>query len=207
MALDLEEQEQIDELKSWWNKNGKLVSTLLAVALIAFIVFKVWGYWQHQQALKASTLYQDLLVTETSDLKTITEKTAMLTSDFAGTPYAGRAALYAAKLQYQAKDAEAATKQLEWAMLHAQEKAIGAMARFEAASILVEAKKYDKALDLLDANLSAGFDGLFWDLKGDILAIQGKTKEAKAAYERALTKLNTAGKYRLITEQKLAALG
>ncbi len=207
MALDLEEQEQIDELKSWWNKNGKQVSTLLLVALVAFVGFKAWNYWQHKQALEASALYQDLLVTETSDIQTINEKTAMLTSDYAGTPYAGRAALYTAKLQYQAKDSEAAATQLNWAMDHAKEKAISAMARFEAASLLVEAKEYDKALDLLDANLSAGYDGLFWDLKGDILAIQGKTKEAKAAYERALTKLNTAGKYRLITEQKLAALG
>lgn len=207
MALDLEEQEQIDELKSWWNKNGKLVTTVLVAALVAFVVFKAWHYWQHQQALKASALYQDLLVTETSDIKAITEKTQVLTADYAGTPYAGRAALYAAKLQYQAKDSEAATTQLNWAIDHAQEKAISAMARFEAASLLVEAKEYDKALGLLDANLSAGFDGLFWDLKGDILAAQGKTKEAKAAYERALTKLNAAGKYRLITEQKLAALG
>ncbi len=207
MALDLEEQEQIDELKSWWNKNGKMVTTVLVAALVAFVAFKAWHYWQHQQALKASALYQDLLVTETRDIEAITEKTAVLTSDYAGTPYAGRAALYAAKLQYQAKDSEAATTRLNWAMEHAQEKAISAMARFEAASLLVEAKEYDKALSLLDANLSAGFDGLFWDLRGDILATQGKTKEAKAAYERALTKLNAAGKYRLITEQKLAALG
>lgn len=207
MALDLEEQEQIDELKSWWNKNGKWVTTLLIAALVAFVAFKVWNYWQYKQALEASTLYQDLLVTETTDLKSVTEKTAALTKDYAGTPYAGRAALYAAKLQYQAKDTDAATEQLQWAIDHAQEKAISAMARFESASLFVEAKEYDKALSLLDANKSAGFEGLFWDLKGDILAAQGKSKEAKAAYERALTKLNTAGKYRLITEQKLAALG
>ena len=207
MALDLEEQEQIDELKTWWNKNGKLFSTILLLALVAFIGFKVWNYWQHKQALQASELYQELLVSDTSDLKTIDAKTAALRSDYAGTPYAGRAALYAAKLQYQAKDTQAAATNLDWAMENAKEKAVRAMARFEAASLFVETKDYDKALDLLDANLSAGFDGLFWDLKGDILAIQGKTKEAKAAYERALTKLNSAGKYRLVTEQKLAALG
>jgi len=207
MALDLEEQEQIDELKTWWNKNGKAFSALLIIALLAFVGYKAWNYWQHKQALQASEIYQELLVTKTSDLDAINEKTALLTSDYASTPYAGRAALYAAKLQYQAKANEGATANLNWAMEHAKEKAIRAMARFEAATLLVEAKEYDKAMDLLDANLSAGFDGLFWDLKGDILAVQGKTKEAKAAYERALTKLNSAGKYRIITEQKLAALG
>jgi len=207
MALDLEEQEQIDELKSWWNSYGKLVVSLVAIAAIAFGGFKFWNHSKQQTATEASTLYQQLLVSEVTDLEALATKAKQLTTDYASTPYAARGALYLAKLQYQAKQAEKAKPQLEWAMNNARETSISAMARYELAALLVEEKKYDEAIKTLDATLSAGFDGLYWDLKGDILLEQGKSKEAKAAYERALTKLNPAGKYRLITQQKLAALG
>ena len=60
---------------------------------------------------------------------------------------------------------------------------------------------------MLDAPHDAGFDGLFADLKGDILVSLGKNSEAKAAYQLALTKLDPQGKYRTLTQQKLEALG
>ena len=51
------------------------------------------------------------------------------------------------------------------------------------------------------------FDGLFADLKGDILVGMGKTTEAKLAYQEALAKLDPQGKYRALTKQKLESLG
>ena len=75
------------------------------------------------------------------------------------------------------------------------------------ANILAEEKNYEAALKLLEAKHDAGFDGLFSDLKGDVLLALGKKAEAKAAYENALLKLDMDGKYRNLTQQKLEALG
>ncbi|MDP1658626.1 MAG: tetratricopeptide repeat protein, partial [Methylotenera sp.] len=82
-----------------------------------------------------------------------------------------------------------------------------ALASLQLANILAEEKDYEAALKLLNAPHDAGFDGLFADLKGDILVSQGKTPAAKAAYEEALIKLEPQGKFRAITQQKLEALG
>jgi predicted negative regulator of RcsB-dependent stress response len=207
MAYDLEEQEQLDEFKAWWKQNGKMWSTAIVVLVLAYVVFQGWTYYQHKQSVDASTQYQELVVTDLKELKTIQVKSASLMERYAATPYAGRAALYAAKANYQAKDTKSAKAQLEWAIKNAQETSISAMASLQLANILAEEKSYDAALKVLDAEHDSGFDGLFWDLKGDILAQLGKTSDAKSAYQRALTKLDQMGKYHLVTQQKLESLG
>ncbi|MDP1766216.1 MAG: tetratricopeptide repeat protein [Methylotenera sp.] len=207
MAYDLEEQEQIDELKAWWKQNGKLISTLVIGLLVAYVAYQGWHYYQNKQAVEASTQYQDLLVTDEKDLKAIQAKSAVLMEKFSGTPYAGRAALFSAKANYQANETKSAKAQLEWSIKNAKETSVSALASLQLANILAEEKDYEAALKLLNAPHDAGFSGLFADLKGDILISQGKTPEAKAAYEEALIKLEPQGKFRAITQQKLEALG
>jgi len=207
MALDLEEQEQLDEIKSWWKKNGKIVTSTIIGLLVIYSAFQAWQFYQHKQAVEASTLYQSLLISDAKDLKSIQAKSAKIMDDYSSTPYAGRAALFAAKANYAGNELKSAKAQLEWAISHSKESSMSAMASLQLANILTEEKDYAGALKILDAKHDTGFDGLYWDLKGDILVLQGKTNEAKLSYERALTKLEPMGKYRIITQQKLDALG
>jgi predicted negative regulator of RcsB-dependent stress response len=207
MAYDLEEQEQIDELKAWWKQNGKMVSTLVITALLAYTGYHGWNYFQNKQAIEASTQYQELTITDEKDLKSIQAKSAALMESFAGTPYAGRAALFAAKANYQASESKSAKAQLDWAIKNAKETSVSALASLQLANILAEEKDFDGALKLLNATHDAGFDGLFADLKGDILVSLGKSAEAKTAYQEALVKLDPQGKFRALTQQKLESLG
>jgi len=207
MAYDLEEQEQLDELKAWWKANGKLVSNVVLGLLVAYAGYQGWKYFQTKQAVDASSEYQALQVTDEKDVKSIQAKAAEIMDKYASTPYAGRAALYVAKSNYLANDAKSAKAQLEWAAKNAKESSVRAIASLQLANILAEEKDYQAALKLLEASHDAGFDGLFSDLKGDVLVGLGKNKEAKAAYEHALTKLDPQGKYRVLTQQKLEALG
>ena len=207
MAYDLEEQEQIDELKAWWKQNGKILSTLLIGALVAYAVFQGWNYFQNKQAVEASTQYQELTITDEKDLNSIQAKSAVLMEKYAGTPYAARAALFAAKANYQANDTKNAKSKLDWAIKNAKETSVSALASLQLANILAEEKSFDGALKLLNAPHDVGFDGLFDDLKGDILVSLGKSSEAKAAYQAALTKLDPRGKLRVLTQEKLEALG
>ncbi len=207
MAYDLEEQEQLDEFKAWWKQNGKMISTLLIGLLVGYAVYQGWHYYQNKQSVEASTQYQELLVTDEKDLKAIQTKSAALMETFSGTPYAGRAALFAAKTNYQANEAKSAKAQLDWAIKNAKETSISALASLQLANILAEEKDFEGALKLLNAPHDAGFDGLFADLKGDVLVSLGKSAEAKTAYQQALTKLEPQGKFRALTQQKLEALG
>jgi predicted negative regulator of RcsB-dependent stress response len=126
---------------------------------------------------------------------------------YAGTPYAGRAALILAKVNYAASDVKSAKAQLEWAMGNAKEDSVRAIAQLQLAGLQYEEKQYDAALKTLEQKHDAAFDGLFADLKGDVLAAQGKKADAKAAYQQALTKLDAEGRYRRYTQYKLDALG
>ena len=51
------------------------------------------------------------------------------------------------------------------------------------------------------------FDGLYADLKGDILATQNKRAEARAAYRIALEKSDPRSSYRQLVQVKLDAQG
>ncbi|MEY3884652.1 MAG: hypothetical protein RIS87_427 [Pseudomonadota bacterium] len=207
MAYDLEEQEQLDEFKAWWKRYGKLVTNVALALIVGYAAFQGWKSYQNNQSVEASTQFQELLVTDEKDLKAIQAKSAVLMDKFSATPYAGRAALYAAKANYLAKDNKSAKSQLEWTIKNAKESTISALASLQLANILAEEKNYEAALILLNAPHDAGFDGLFSDLKGDVLVSLGKSLEAKAAYQDALNKLDSQGKYRALTQKKLEAIG
>jgi predicted negative regulator of RcsB-dependent stress response len=207
MAYDLEEQEQLDEFKAWWKKNGKLATNLVLAALIAYAAWQGYGYYQNKKAVEASTLYQALVVAETSKGTEIQSQAAKLTAEYASTPYAGRAAILSAKASLAANDTKAAKTQLEWAAKNAKESTTKAIASLQLAGILFEEKNYDAALQLLTNDADKGFTGLKEDLKGDIYLAQGKTAEAKKAYETALNELDSQGRMQQYTRQKLEALG
>ena len=206
MAYDLEEQEQLDEFKAWWKQHGTLISRVFIGLLVTYAAYQAWHYYQNKQSVAGSSLYQELVVADPKDLKTILAKSASLMDDYSGTPYAGRAAMLAAKANYQAKQVASAKAQLEWAAEHASEPSVQALATLQLASILFEEKDLKGALALLNESHEAGFDGLFADLKGDVLAALGKNAEAKAAYQEALDKLDPAGKVRALTQKKLESL-
>src|SRR4051812_15812707 len=121
MAYDLEEQEQLDEFKAWWKLYGKMVTNLALAALVAYAAYQGWKFYQNKQAVAASTEYQELVVTDEKDLKGIQEKSAVLMDKYAATPYAGRAALFAAKANYHANEVKSAKAQLEWTVKNAKE--------------------------------------------------------------------------------------
>jgi predicted negative regulator of RcsB-dependent stress response len=207
MAYDLEEQEELDVLKDWWKRNGNTALWALAVVFAAFAGFRGWQYYQRTQILEASAHYEALSQLEVTDIKSIRSLSGQLMEKYSGTAYASRAALLAAKANYEAKDANSAKAQLQWAMEHSREDQVRGEAQLQLAAILLEEKKYEPALSTLAAKHNPAFDGLFADLKGDILCAQGKLAEAKTAYKDALGKLDEKSRYRRYTEHKLDALG
>jgi predicted negative regulator of RcsB-dependent stress response len=207
MAYDLEEQEELDVLKDWWKRHGNTALLVAGAALIAFTGYRGWQYYQHSQALEASARYEALSQLDAKDIKGVRSSSGQLMEKYAGTVYAARAALLAAKANYEANDAKSAKAQLQWAMEHAKENQIRSVAQLQLAAIQLEEKQYDAALKTLADQHDAAFDGLFADLRGDILVAQGKPADARAAYKQALEKLDDEGRYRHYTEHKLEALG
>ena len=207
MAYDLEEQEQLDEFKAWWEKNGKMAINVVLAALIGYASYTVYNFYQNKKAVEASELYQALVTTEITKTADIKTQSAKLMDSFSGTPYAGRAAVFAAKANFAANDDKSAKAQLEWATKNATEGAVKAIAGLQLAGLLFEQKSYDDALTVLSAISDKGYEGLKANMQGDIYLVQGKQADAKKAFEIALQNLDAQGKLHQYTQQKLESLG
>lgn len=207
MALDLEDQEQLDEFKVWWNKSGKFT---IALVLSAIVVYAAWLGYQHlqqQKAVEASDIYQSILQNESAEIDLVKDEAKKLKGDYSASPYAGRAAVLLAKSYFETDDIANAKAQLEWAREHAEESAIQAVASLQLATILLGEKDYDAAQKILASDIDQGYLGLKDNLQGDVFVAQGKIAEAKKSYENALTNLDGEGRLRLFTQQKLDSLG
>lgn len=208
MAYDLEEQEQIAVIKDWWGKYGNWVSTAVLAAVVGIAGVQGWRYYQTQQSSSAAMLYSQLDTAEKSnEAKKVQDIAATLASSHSATAYAGMAALRAAKSFVSANDLASARQRLQWVIDNAKEDEMRDIARLRLAGVLLDEKKHDEALKLLDVKHVASFDGLYADLRGDVLALQNKRAEARAAYQIALEKSDVRSPYRPLVQIKLDALG
>lgn len=207
MALDLEEQDQLDALKTWWKTNGNKVLIITGLILATVVGYMGWKQYQAQQSEAASTKFMLLGDASPTDVKTIKAISAEIIENYPSTPYAARAALLSAKANYNAKDIDSAKMQSEWAYENAREDAVKTLAQLQLAAILAEQKEYEAALKLLNEKHEPSFDGLFADLKGDVLVAQGKPDDAKVAYQEALKTFEFGSRYSRYTQHKLEALG
>lgn len=208
MAYDLEEQEQLETFKAWWTQYGKLVILTVAACVLTIAAFQGWRYYRYQQALAAVTLYEQLTQAErANDAKKVRDIAAQITDKYAATPYAAMSALAAARANFDTGDLAAAKAQLQWVVDNAKEEEVRDMARLRLAAVLLDEKKYPEALALVQGAQLEAFSGLYADLKGDILAAQGKLAEARGAYQLAFDKSDAQSAYRTILQAKLDALG
>jgi predicted negative regulator of RcsB-dependent stress response len=207
MALDLEEQEQVDELKALWKKYGAYITRGVIAFFVLYGLIQGWGYYQTKKSLGASELYQSIVVLDEKNTKDILEKSQKLMDDYSGTPYAGRAAILFAKASYLEGNKDKAKDKLEWATSHAKESATESIALIQLGQILVEEKKYEDAFKRVNEVDNEGYLGLSNDLKGDILNAMGKKEEAKKAYQEALKRFGPKDPYAKFTQEKLESLG
>ena len=207
MALDLEEQEQVDELKVLWKKYGSYITRGVIAFFVLYGLFQGWGYYQTKQSLGASEAYQSIVVLDEKNTKDILQKSQKLMDDYSGTPYAGRAAILFAKASYLEGNKDKAKEKLDWAASHAKESATESIALIQLGQILVEEKKYEDALKRVNEVDNEGYLGLSNDLKGDILNAMGKKEEAKKAYQEALKRFGPKDPYAKFTQEKLESLG
>lgn len=208
MAYDLEEQEQLDVLKAWWKRNGTTV--MLAIGVFAAVVagMQGWKYYQNKQRQQAAMVYEAVQSgAQSNDLKRIRDAAGQLMEKYPGTPYAARAALLAAGANYAAGDAKSAKAQLQWVTEHAKEEGARDIARLRLAGLLLDEKNYAEAMKQLESQHGSTFDGLYADLRGDVLAAQGKAADARAAYKTALEKMDEKSAYRQAVQMKLDGLG
>jgi predicted negative regulator of RcsB-dependent stress response len=209
--LDLQEQEQLDQIKSFWKQYGNLITWTVTLALAGFAAWNGWNWWQRSQGVKASALFDEVdRIAASGDAQKTAQAFGDLRERFGRTLQAQQGALVAAKVQADKGQVDAALGTLAWLADNAGEDEYRTIARLRAAGLLLDQKKYDEALKQLDAAQQGKpreFDALIADRRGDILAAQGKRAEAVAAYQAAYRAMDAKVEYRNLVDAKLTALG
>ena len=224
-AYDLEEQEQLAEIKAWWKQYGNLLTNVLLAAVLAVAAWQGWNWYQRNQAGQSAAVYSVLQkAVQDKDLQKVKAASGELLEKFGSTSYASLGALSAAKVLIEADDAKTAKLQLSWVAENGKDE-LRDLARLRLAALLLDEKAFDQALKQLEGSVSPSFELRFIELKGDILSAQDKKSEAAGAYQSALGKLKDSVKtvgsesaspgwqgqssviYQQLLQQKLDALG
>ena len=206
--LDLEEQEQLAELKHFWKTYGNLISWLLIAVLGAYAAWNGYQYWERTQSAKASALYDEVeKAVAANDVSRMERSLADIKDKFGSTHYAHQAGLLAARSLYAQGKTDQAKATLIWVADSAPTAALKDVARLRLAALLWETKALDEALKQLTAAFTPEMSGLAADLRGDVLLSKGQTAQATEAYQQAWKQVPVTSEYRRIVQAKLSALG
>ncbi len=206
--LDLEEQEQLDQLKHFWKQYGNPITWLLIVVLGSVAGWNYYQYWQRNQAAQAASMFDELgRSVAAGDSAKLDRVFGDMKERFGSTLYAQQAGLLAAKHYHSVKSIDSAVGALRWVADQSTDAGYQAIAKLRLADLLTEKKSTDEALKVLSGSFPLSFEALVADRKADILMIQGKNKEAIAEYQKAFGSFADRTEYRRLVEIKLNALG
>ena len=97
-ALDLEEQEQLDQIKHFWKRWGNLISWALIAVLGAYAAWNGWQAWQNRQASQAAVLFDTVdQAAQRGDMTLLDRSLTDIQDKFGSTTLAHQAALLAGK--------------------------------------------------------------------------------------------------------------
>ncbi|MGQ0529142.1 MAG: YfgM family protein [Panacagrimonas sp.] len=204
MATHLDDEDDLEKLKTWWKDNW---IALVGGLVIGFGGIGGWeGYkrWRDGRAETASQMYEELrrglADNKTDDARVIADR---LAAEFASTPYAASAALSLAQTQAQAAQWDEAVTRLRWVVDHADDAGMVQLARLRLARALLGQAKHDEALTALSSGDAGDFASLVEELRGDIQLAKGDKAAARSAYEKALAAAEASAGNRPLLQRKL----
>jgi len=215
MPLDLEEQEQLDQFKAFWQKYRNLITGVATVVLFTYAAYSAYQWWRNSQNTSASQLYETMVAAVNKGDKDQTLLAADdLQKQFPRTPYAAMSSLVAAKIASDAGDAPKAIAYLRWAAQNASDNAYLALAKLRLSAQLIEQgteKDFAEADAILKEKPISGFEALWLERRGDWHLAQKKIADARTSYEAAWKQLNQTKEFpeeaRRLLKVKLDAVG
>jgi predicted negative regulator of RcsB-dependent stress response len=209
MALDLEEQEQLAELKAWWKQHGNRILSIVVAVAVGFAGWVAFRSYSQSQSMQASVLYDSLAkAAQANDAKALRDASGTLVESYSGTTYASMGALLAARYYFDRDDLKSAKAQLQWVVERGSSDDFKQLARLRLAAVLLDEKAHDEALKLLQDKPAGAYEAQYAALRGDILVARNQAAEAKAAYQLALEKADKKnGPFQESVRMRLEALG
>jgi len=187
------DEEQLANLRSWWQRNGNPILLGTALALIVVFGWRWYQNWKENQAQAASVLYQQLLEeslgapADKVDLGKVSELSTQLKDGYKGSAYAAYGRLLVAKVAVDAGRLGDAAAELQAMVDKPYSDELGEMARQRLARVLAAQGQTEQALALLEGEAKlAAFRAARAETRGDLLVKLGRRDEARTAYQSAL---------------------
>jgi predicted negative regulator of RcsB-dependent stress response len=207
-TYDLEQQEQLDQVKHFWKQYGNLITWLLVLVLGAYAAWMGYQYWDQKRAGAAASLYEELdAAAQAGNVDKVILAFNDLKDKYAGTTFAEQGALLAARTATERQKADQGKAALQWLVDHGKNDSLVAVGRLRLAGMQLDAKQFNDALKTLNAQVPEEFASLIEDRRGDILLAEGKKDDAVKAYLSAWKGLSPEVEYRRFIDGKLTALG
>jgi len=200
----LTEEQQIEQLKEWWKKNGNFAVGVLLLALALSLGLHFWFKHREVKLERGSAHYEQMLSALVNDDAATTMREAnLLKDDYSHTPYAALASLIFARNDvYQEKYSDA-ENQLTWVMNHGNTNSLREIARLRLARIEVQLNKPQEALKVLDKINDSGYLPMIDEVRGDSYLALNETDKAREYYQKAVNLLPNYAVARPLLTMKL----
>jgi predicted negative regulator of RcsB-dependent stress response len=207
MADYLTDDEQVERIKKWWSDNGSSVIAGLIIGVGGLAGWRFWNEYRTNQAAEASAHFTNITTAlQGNQNDKVIEQANIILDDYSSTAYADLARLSLAKAYVEEKEYAKAEQQLSFVVDGSKERSLVMVARKRLAEVLYQQQKYDEAFKVLNIDYPSQFAAGFEEMKGDILAAQGKTQDARDAYQKARLAQPAAANPEFL-QQKLDDLG
>ena len=174
------EEEQVEQIKKWWNSYGKQIIAGAVIGLSGIWGWNTYSDYQDKQSLNARSLYLSF-ASDSNNLGAYDK----LTTDFSSSSYSDQAILLMAKYLFDAGSYTQALGVIK-PLINNPSSVIANTAALRAASIHLQLGQHDQALLILEGQSDDGFSGLIYNLMGDIYLDLGNRTEAQKYYSLAI---------------------
>jgi len=208
MSYTFEEQEQIAQMRHFWERWGTQISAAVLIVALGFAGYYGWQWWQRNEGAKAAVVYEQVQTAiQSNSPQQIEQAWAAMQAKAPGSAYAGMAALAVAKALHDAGQNAQAMAALQWAVQHASGASVRAVARLNLSALQIDARQYAEAAKTLAEVPEPTFSALFDQRRGDLALLQGQRDAARQAYEAALKALPAESAERATVLRKLQSVG
>ena len=180
IQVDNTEEEQVEQIKKWWNSNGKQIIAGAVIGLAGIWGWNTYSDYQDKQSLNARSLYLSY-ASDSNNLGAYDK----LTTDFSSSTYSDQAILLMAKYLFDAGSYTQALGVIK-PLINSPSSVIANTAVLRIASIHLQLGQHGQALSILDGQSEDGFSGLIYNLMGDIYLDLGNRSEAQKYYSLAI---------------------
>jgi predicted negative regulator of RcsB-dependent stress response len=189
------EDEQLDQLKAWWNKNG---TALLSVVLVGALSYSGWTYYyssKYAASANASVTFEVLKSQyQNGSFSEVSREALKLMNEQPKSPYASSAAMLYAKFSFDKKEYDVALEKLQWVLTNSTDSEVKALANMRIAEVYLRQQKLEDAQSVLKSidkvSVSSGMQAIVAFKQASLALTLNQLEQAKALFGEVVANEN-----------------